>query len=262
MKTNNKSRRMFLQGIGGFTLGIPFLSSLAPRALAQTAPLKRFIALKSYSTQVITDWYPARLTAGYRLRGNWNTGSREDGTLELNSLIAGTTDHRSAPLMDFAHSGQGISRLIDNRFNPLLAKMMLIRGLDFHCDTNHNGGGMLGNFACSEGRAYSDFSVPFAQQGAIRHRPTIDQIMAYSNSFYPGGAPSGGRRSLHLACRGYRGDLRDVLSFTSQGVPSAEPRPVSTILNPQEAFDQIFGNNGGNPQPNPETSRDPRLYIH
>ncbi len=247
MKIKSKNRRMFLQGVGGFTLGIPFLSSIAPKAMAQSSgAAKRFIALKSYSTQVITDWYPARATSGYQLRGPWDYGNRDDGTVALNTLIPGQSDHRWASLQDFAGAGRGISNLIDSKFNPLLAKMMLVRGLDFHCDTNHNGGGMLGNFACSEGRAYSDFRLPFAQQGANRNRPTIDQVMAYSSNFYRTGAPAGGMRSLHLACRGYRGDLKDVLSFTSRGNPNQEPTPVSTILNPQEAFDQIFANGGGN----------------
>jgi hypothetical protein len=265
VRIKSKSRRMFLQGSSGALLGIPFLVSVVPKqARAQQQVKKRFIALKSYSTQVIRDWYPARPTPGYQLRGPWSPANRDDATVALNQLIPGQRDHRWAPLVDFARGGQGISRIIDQKFNRYLNKMMLVRGLDFHMDTNHNGGGMLGNFASSEGEAYQDFRRPLNEQGNNRNRATIDQIMAYSNSFYTQGVPAGGARSIHLACRRYRGDLKDLMCFTTFGDPNRAPQPVTTILNPQEAFDQIFGgmmNNNNNQTPAPETDPGNRTQL-
>lgn len=259
MKFNRMNRRAFLQGIGGFTLSIPVLPSLLPKAEAQmmVSP-KRFIALKSHSAQLIDRWYPAQATPGYRLRAPWSSSTREDGTLALNNLIPGTTDHRWALLQDFAINGRGISDLIDNRFNSLLSKMMLIRGLDLHCDANHNGGGMLGNFAAGIGQAQTDYTLPFSQQGTVKHRPTIDQIMAYSRNFYPNGNPTGGSRSLSLAvCPAP--SWREHLNYTSFGDPNRTPVPVTTILNPRQAFDQVFGTT--NTTPPPTTGVDPNTPL-
>ena len=61
MKTQKQlQRRMFLKGAGGAVLALPFLESLVPRrAVGQTAtPPKRFIALKTFSTQLVKEWYP------------------------------------------------------------------------------------------------------------------------------------------------------------------------------------------------------------
>ena len=51
---------------------MPFLESLAPRlATGQTAtPPKRFIVLKSFSTQLIKEWYPRFTGNGYALQGH------------------------------------------------------------------------------------------------------------------------------------------------------------------------------------------------
>ena len=55
------SRRLFLRGAGGAALALPFMQSLLPKtagAQATTAP-KRFIVFKTFSTQLIKQWYPA-----------------------------------------------------------------------------------------------------------------------------------------------------------------------------------------------------------
>lgn len=256
MKTDKMNRRMFLQGVGGFTLGIPLLPSLIPNvASAQSVSPKRFIGLKSWSCQLHTRWYPARQTPGYRLRPNYSyNGTRSDRTVELNNVIPGTGFQKWAPLSDFANNGQGISDIIDNRFNSLLSKMMLIKGLDFHMNTNHNGGGWLGNFAACIGSAREDHNRPYAQQGDNKHRPTIDQIMAYSNNFYSQGLPPGGNRFLNLGC--FRdGQVGYQCTWSNFGDPNRRTEPVPATVNPRTVFDQVFGtsnpSNTGGGQANP-----------
>ena len=62
--------------------------------------------------------------------------------------------------------------------SALAGKMNLLRGLDVISRLNHNTGGELGNFAAHGGGIDSNNPVQ-------QHRPTVDQVMAYSPSFYP-----------------------------------------------------------------------------
>jgi len=65
----NVSRRTFLRGASGALVALPFLPSLLSReaaAQAATAP-KRLIVLKSFSTQLVKQWYPAFTGNGYQL---------------------------------------------------------------------------------------------------------------------------------------------------------------------------------------------------
>ena len=218
------SRRMMLRGAGGFTLSIPFLSSLLPRGV-KAAPdgiTRRFIAIKSYSTQNIVDWYPTLVGNGYQLR----TGNVADGTTALNELIPGTPYHQ-APLSDFADAG--VSNILDTAFNPYLDRMNLLRGLDFLPDTNHNDGGMLGNFAGSESENGS----------TLPHVPTIDQVMAYSDAFYP---DSPILRSLHLAPGG-----ANTCSFTDDGIVGGAVQQVQGHVDPLTAFNAVFNAPGVTP---------------
>lgn len=245
-RSHMPSRRMFLRGAGGAALAIPFLSSLLPRS-ATAAPdgvTRRLIAIKSYSTQNMVDWYPTLAGNGYALR----TGNGADGTTALTEAIAGTP-YRQAPLSDFA--GDGISPVLDTAFNPYHDRMNLIRGLDFLPDTNHNDGGMLGNFAGSESDAGS----------TLAHVPTIDQVLAYSDRFYEGSPIV---RSLHLAPGG-----TNTCSFTNSGIAGGAVEQVQGHLDPLTAFNALFnapgvmppGEDGGELAPNPNVKLVDRVYT-
>ena len=59
-------------------LALPFLESLVPRALraqAGVAP-KRLIVFKTFSTQLIKEWYPAFTGNGYALKNSRYSDSR------------------------------------------------------------------------------------------------------------------------------------------------------------------------------------------
>ncbi|MEM6994009.1 MAG: DUF1552 domain-containing protein [Myxococcota bacterium] len=240
------SRRMFLRGAGGATLSIPFLSSLskpsAAHASADGVP-RRLIAIKSYSTQNIPDWYPTFVGNGYSLR----TGNAADGTTALNEQIPGTPYHQ-APLSDFA--AEGISPILDTAFNPYLDRMNLLRGLDFLPDTNHNDGGMLGNFAGSG----SEFG------STLPHVPTIDQVLAYSDRFYE---DSPILRSLHMA----PGDP-NTCSFTDNGIAGGAVQQVQGHVDPLTAFNALFnapgvmppGDDGGELTFDPNVKLVDRVY--
>ncbi len=252
MKYDRVRRRLFLQGLGGSVLALPLLPSLLPKsAVAQnTSPVKRFFAIKSYSTQNIIDWFPSREVSGYELRpygGDGGGNGKDDGTLALNTQLSESSGSHAqggeyfgheAPLSDFS---EGISRILGSELRPFLDKLLLLRGLDFLPDTNHNDGGMLGHYA---GGSISD------QAGNIEGWPTIDQVLAQSSKFYPS-TPLGGR-SLHLSP-----GRSNTFSFTEDG------DQVIADTNPRTAFDRLFGNfepGGEEPEVNPNLKLVDRVY--
>lgn len=231
MKHDRLRRRMFLQGAGGVLLALPFLPSLLARearAQSATGP-RRFIAVKSYSTQVIRSWYPTSSGNGYTARAYDPGNGKLDGTTNLKEQLAQSSGRHStgseyfakwAPLSDLAAGGR-FSEILGPAFNPFLSKMLLLRGLDFMPDTNHNQGGMLGNYAAA------DVTHPDVQ--AV---PTIDQVLAHSDQIYPGG-PSGAR-ALHLSP-----GVANTFSFTDNGSGGAVSQ-VQAHVDPRTAFNEAF----------------------
>ena len=141
------SRRLFLRGAGGALLALPLLQSLLPKAAgaqAATAP-KRFIVFKSFSTQLIKQWYPTFQGNGYALKNSKYNDSRGDGSTLLTQKLAGGP-YTWAPLSDL-ETDKGISGILGAKLNPFLDKLTLIRGLDFLPSVNHTFGGLLGNFS-------------------------------------------------------------------------------------------------------------------
>jgi hypothetical protein len=79
----------------------------------------------------------------------------------------------------------------------LVAKMSVLRGIDVPFYLGHHTGGDLGNYARNDGEDGSH----------ANYRPTIDQVLAYSPSYYAD-LPSLRERSLHVGthanhCWGY-----------------------------------------------------------
>jgi len=101
--------------------------------------------------------------------------------------------------------------------------MTLLRGLDFPPDTNHNDGGMLGNYQGSNSKTAMALS-PIA---------TIDQVLAFSKKFYPT-APR--LRSLHMS----PGNPNSI-SYTNDGNPAGPVRQVQARMDPLAAYIDVFG---------------------
>jgi len=212
-------RRMFLRGAGGITLGLPTLASLLPRTAQAAAAPRRLIAIKSYSTQTQVDWYPTKADGGYELRARL-----ADGTTGLTRKIRKGEPYTWAPLSDFKEPS--VSRLIGSGFNPFLDKMLLVRGLDFPPDTNHNDGGMLGNYQASDSGSAK----------GLKAVPTIDQVLAHSPIFY---RTTPLLRSLHLSP-----GTQDSFSFTDNGNPAGPIEQVQARMNPLAAYLDVFGRSG------------------
>lgn len=169
------TRRNFLRGAGGAWLLLPFLPSLAPRsAKAQAMPkLKRFVYLG-------TEHGGASFDNLYGTLGS--TGSTAV------DLWSGFTAH-SAPLSPTVANGKASLSPILTAPSSLLTtslakKLNVIRGIDFANTLAHQEGGHLGN---NTAQATANTLTPMV---------TIDQVMAYSPSFY--GSDSPRMRSINI----------------------------------------------------------------
>lgn len=242
------SRRLFLRGLGGAALALPFLESLAPRtARAQGAGAKRFIVVKSFSTQLVKEWYPRFEGNGYALKDSRYDGSKADGTTLLTNPLVSGSPYTQAPITDFQTSS-GISGILGEKLNPYLPKLNLIRGLDFLPDVNHNYGGLLGNFASCTNATPCDAD-------ALTGVPTIDQVLAYSSKFYPDVPVA---RYLHLSQ-----GVSDSMSYTDRGM-GGEVEQLKARTNPLDAFNDLFGGATapvapGDPQPDTGNAADALL---
>jgi hypothetical protein len=236
------SRRIFLRGAGGVLLALPFLPSLfssSARAQAVAQP-RRFICLKSFSTQLIKQWYPTFSGNGYALKDSKYSGSKADGTTLLTAPLGGGP-YTQAPLRDF-ETANGISGILGPKLNPLLDKLTLIRGLDFLPSVNHNFGGLLGNFSSCTNATPCDAD-------SLADVPTIDQVLAYSPKFYPDTPPL---RQLHISQ-----GVVDAMSYTDRGQVGGEVQQMTARTNPRDVFNDLFagvtvGEGEEPPAPNPD----------
>jgi hypothetical protein len=159
---------MFLRGAAGFTLAIPFLPSLLDRRVASAGPLgitKRFVAL------------------GTDHGGIWQSSMYpSDDSLTSTASYAGHQIRRGALALDVADGIAQLSPVLSassTLFTPALAqKMNLLRGLDVTFYLAHHRGGHLGNYAENDGNGTDGGMLQLAP------RATIDQVMAWSPTFY------------------------------------------------------------------------------
>jgi Protein of unknown function (DUF1552) len=229
MALNTLSRRFVLRGAGGATLALPSLGSLIPKFAEGAAPgnAKCFIVLKSFSTQLVKEWYPRLTGNGYALKDSKYPGSsKADGTTLLTrSLVAGKP-YTWAPLSDF-QTPTGISGILGPALNPHLSKLTLIRGLDFLPAVNHNYGALLGNFS-------SCTNATPCTADKLADVPTIDSVMAYSRKVYPQ-VPA--VRALHLSQ-----GVSNSMSYSDLGNPQQAVTQQQARTNPLDAFNDLFAN--------------------
>lgn len=157
----SSNRRRFLRGAGGVLLALPFLEALEPRpARGEPAkPRKRFVSLATqHGGSLGKDLHPPQqsLTESKAFAGQ----QVRRGDLAL------TVDGETASLSSILSANA-------NKLTPqMVAKMNVIRGLSVPFYTGHHRGGHLGNWDID------------GDPHGFEHIPTIDQVMAWSPSFY------------------------------------------------------------------------------
>lgn len=176
---NPMTRRMFLGQMGKFMLATPLLPSLLPKKAwgqVQNVP-PRFIFISSVNGSAQNQhWFPLQepttnRTLLYPAKSN---------NPHLTTAFYNVPDHHYHYDNLIADPVSGISPLFDTKFNKFAPLMNIIRGMDIRAGSfgNHYGGALLGNF----------ISANLSNNSHLDPWPTIDQIMAYSNSFYPNNA--------------------------------------------------------------------------
>jgi hypothetical protein len=160
-------RRAFLRG-AGISLGLPFLPSLISPKSARAAdpPVpKNFVAFATHHGGIWgNNMFPTEAVAEKK-----SYAGREIRRSPLSAKIEGA-DAVLSPVL----------RAPSAVLTPaLIAKMNVVRGVDIPFYIGHHTGGHLGNYARNDGNG-NDGKVVQAMP-----RPTIDQVMAWSKSFYP-----------------------------------------------------------------------------
>ncbi len=148
---------MFLQGSGKLALMVPFMGSLLTRTSEAAGVIKpRFIFMSAQNGgQRHEQWFPL--------------------TSPTTSMPLYTSHNYHMDPISF-NASTGISPIFDSKFNSFISKMNFIKGLDqrFSSFGNHNGAPLLGNVRAAH-----------STMGFCPSIATIDQLMAYSNNFYP-----------------------------------------------------------------------------
>lgn len=206
------SRRQMLLGAGGFSLGLPWLGSLLPREVeAQGAPLqRRFVAFAT----------------GHG--GLWETAMfpKDDMLTDEMKLYSDHTVHRGDLIRTENGATASVSPVLtaaaDRLTERLVSRMNVLRGIDIPFYIAHHTGGHLGNFGRKDGTQDMEFM------------PTIDQLLAWSPSFYPD--LSGiTERSLILGDRG-----RLSWNWSSPSDRQGEIQEVTSEKDPSVMFQRVF----------------------
>ncbi|MFT3767945.1 MAG: DUF1552 domain-containing protein [Minicystis sp.] len=221
------SRRMVLRGALGFTLAIPFLPSVLPSS-AKAGPTssgrKRFVAIGTEHGGIWQgNMYPADATltdtkkyAGRDVRRGKLALAMDSGKASLSPVLTADATKLTA---------------------KLAAKMNVLRGLDVTFYLAHNRGGHLGDYADNDGNLNGE-------QG-IAHVPTIDQVMAWSPSFY-GDLATIKERSLVI------GGDRMSWGYASPSTKSGDVQALASEHDSLTLFNKIFV-----PPPDPSQVRPP-----
>jgi hypothetical protein len=229
MKWNPITRRHFLEGTGA-TLLLPLLPSLLPRnAAAQTLIQKNLICIPTFhglmrDTGPNSDLMPVSNVL--------------NGTLEGYASYTQPGRHRIhyKSLLDVKNQYGKISRLIDADFNPYLAKMNMLQGMDITCIGELHHSAHFGNTATSS-----------SAQTKAQPMASIDQVAANSLGFYKN---SNLKRTSVAYTDFYKDQVNNgtCYAYTNPNDPLNSPvihKPA--FYNPATLWDAFFGGTSTNP---------------
>jgi hypothetical protein len=213
------SRRKVLVGLGGMTLALPVLPSL----LTKTA----------YGADPILTTRPRLFWTGTDHGGCFESSffPSESTFTESEDLFSDHTIRHGAlqGTLDGDHRVvSAVLRGSQDRFSEaLLSKMNVLWGLDVPFYIAHSTGIHLGNYARNDGNGDDGIAVQDDP------RPTIDQILAWSPSFYPD-LTSIRERSMIMH------DLRVSWGYSDPGAQSGTIEQVRGVMSSRELFKKIF----------------------
>ena len=214
------SRRMFLRGVGGATLALPFLSSITTRAFAQEVPLSigsRFFYLRTGHGDVWgANMYPQEtvLTQSIEYSGR----SVRYGVLPRQPINDENIIHWSP-----------VCRARTDYITPEVAsKINILRGIDVPYSIGHQAGVNLGNLGASA------IGVPLGVRKSYA-TPTIDQAMAYSSHFY-----SQNELSTRVLRRSFSINGRLSFGYSQPSTQSGAIIATQAFTSSQQLYDYLF----------------------
>jgi hypothetical protein len=224
------SRRQVLRGIGGATLALPILPSLLSRTAYGADPLftrppRLYWVTTDHGGAFEASMFPSTslLTASQALYS--------DHTVRSGALVPTTSgsDTVVSPVLRAPSSSLSAA---------LVKKMNVLWGLDVPFYIAHNTGLHLGNYARNDGNGSDGKAVQAFP------RPTIDQIMAWSPSFY---SNLSGIRERAMVMSG-----RPVSwNYSDPAMTSSAIQNVRGYSSSQELFNKIFVPQAGPTGPAP-----------
>jgi hypothetical protein len=165
------TRRQFLLGTAGVTVGLPVLPSLLTKSAYGADPtFTRAPRLYWLTSEHGGAFESSMFPVASLLKDSRSLYS--DHTVRAGAL-ATTTDGDESVLSDILRAKSSVFTA------QLVSKMNVLWGLDVPFYIAHNTGLHLGNYARNDGNGSEGEDVQAFP------RPTIDQIMAWSPSFYP-----------------------------------------------------------------------------
>lgn len=191
------NRRLFLQGLGGFTLALPFMPSLLSKEALAATTMSPGIFIQLISPNAIDDkqWFPQLPSSA------WTVLSDHAKRASLNSFTS-----------------TGISQIFSKEYSSQFKHYTFIRGLGLHAPKpgHHSGSTCLG--------AYFDTQATLPE-GWI-HNATLDKVLETSSKFYQDEVPI--IKNLSVSTAQTHG-----ASYTADGVRSTcytNPRVVFDLL--------------------------------
>jgi hypothetical protein len=224
------TRRQLLVGIGGATLALPVLPSLLTKTAFGQDP--------TYTRTPRLFWVTTD-----------HGGAFENSMFPDQKLLTGQTqlfnDHtvRHGPLSGaISGSNRVVSKVLSGssaRFSEaLMAKMNVLYGLDVPFYISHNTGLHLGNYARNDGNGADGKAVQSDP------RPTIDQLLAWSTSFYPD-LGSIKERAMVM------GSQQISYNWSNPSSKSGNIENVRATGSSRDLFDRVFVASGATPAPAP-----------
>jgi hypothetical protein len=235
MKYNNFNRRHFLQGLGGFTLALPFIPSLlSKKALADMAQENQSCLVFMYSDHGgmrPQNCYP-EIARGYlgpypglnqlsifpqQTNGSLTTPAHNIHYGILSQLMS--TDPISGQ--------QQIAHLYGPELSQFVEKINLIRGLCIPAQWHGHQRGIFGNNFASNNHTHHDLLTPMK---------TVDQVLADASSFYSAD------QLLNVRTRHLNISAGANISQNENGINNTNNTNTVSRL-----FTSIFGENFGGP---------------
>jgi hypothetical protein len=223
-------RRQFLVGASGFALSLPVLSSLLPG--------------KAYGADPILVRRPCLYWLATNHGGAIESSFFPSTTLtESQALFSDHPVAAGALRATLTESITAISPILraprDVLSERRVAQLNVLRGLDIAFGIGHHSGGHLGNYAGNEsvgGVAFDAQSEP---------RPTLDQLLAWSPSFYGEHAPAR-ERALVMGRRAVS------FGYSSPALATGTIQNVRAAESSLALFHRVFA-----PHDSPEAARVP-----